>query len=309
MDLHQAMQVFVTVVHAGSLTAAGQRLEMSTTMVGKHLRALEQRLGLPLLHRTTRRQSLTAFGAQYHARCVDILGQIEAAERLAEDEQASPGGTLRITAPPAFGAEALMPRLPEYLARHPAVKVDVVLTDRVVDLADEGFDAAIRLGTLDSPRLVARRLRDHGLTLCASPAYLARRGSPTQPQDLARHDCLVFTYPAGTEWRWTEHHWRFAAPGGAETSVAVSGPITVNNAQALRCAALAGLGVAMLPDVMVAEDIAQARLQPLLIAHALPSRPMHLLYAPDRQRSPKLKGFIEFALNAFGGEPATAGTA
>lgn len=307
MDLHQAMQVFVAVVDAGSLTAAGQRLEMSTTMVGNHLRALEQRLGLPLLNRTTRRQSLTPFGAQYHARCVDILGQIDAAERLAEDAQASAGGTLRITATPAFGAEALMPRLPDYLALHPAVKVDVVLTDRLVDLVDEGFDAALRLGTLDTPRLVARRLRDYGLSLCASPDYLARRGEPRQPQDLAAHDCLVFTYPAGTEWRWTEQQWRFAAPDGGEVAVPVRGPVSVNHAQALRRAALVGLGLAMLPEVMVADDVAQGRLQPLLQPYALPRRPMHLLYAPERQRSPKLQGFIAFALRAFGGGPGVEG--
>ncbi|MCD2344592.1 LysR family transcriptional regulator [Ideonella azotifigens] len=313
MDLHQAMQVFTAVVDAGSLTAAGQRLEMSTTMVGNHLRALEQRLGALLLHRTTRRQRLTEFGALYHARCTDILGQIEAAGRLAEDALATPGGTLRVTAPPTFGAECLMPLLPEYLARHPAVKVDVVLTDRVVDLVDEGFDAAFRLGTLESPRLVARPLRDHRLLLCAAPAYVARRGRPVRPQELSGHECLAFTYPAGTEWRWTERQWRFAAAqGGGEIVVAVDGPVAVNQAQALRRAALAGLGIAMLPEVMVAADLAEGRLLQLLTGHALPSRPMHLLYAPERQRSPKLKGFIEFALQAFGDEGAlspTAGTA
>ncbi|MCY0386023.1 LysR family transcriptional regulator [Robbsia sp. Bb-Pol-6] len=300
MDLYEAMTVFVRVVDSGSMTAAAERSDISTTMVGNHLRWLEKRLGVSLLRRTTRRQGLTEFGAAYYQRCVEILGLVNDAERMAETTHATPQGTLRITAPPAFGAEYLMSRLDDYLSRHPAIRLDVVLTDRIVDLVEEGFDAAIRLGTLATSSLVARPLMDYGLTICAAPAYLTRRGAPAGPLDLATHDCLAFTYPAGTEWRWTERQWRMQGPAGEERCVDVSGRVSVNNAQALRRAALSGLGVAMLPNALVAEDLAHGRLVALMDAYRLPTRPMHLVYPADRFKGPKLRSFVDFCLETFG---------
>ena len=298
MDLFQAMGVFVQVVEGGSMTAAADACGMSTTMVGNHLRALEQRLGVSLLRRTTRRQSLTEFGSAYYQRCLDILGQVSAAEQLAEEVQAVPHGTLRISAPPTFGAECLMPCLADYLNENPAVKLDVVLTDRLVDLVEEGFDAAIRLGTLENSSLIARPLQDYGLTLCAAPAYLVGRGAPVDVQALAEHDCLAFAYPAGTEWRWTQKHWRLSGPEG-EVSVEVSGRIAVNSAPALKRAALSGLGIAMLPDALVREELASGRLVPLLPDWHLPVRPMHLVYPQERYRSPKLRSFVAFVVGAM----------
>lgn len=300
MDLYETMAVFVRVVDCGSMTAAAERSGISTTMVGNHLRWLENRLGASLLRRTTRRQALTEFGAAYYERCVQILGLVDDADRLVEATHATPQGALRITAPPAFGAEYLMSRLEPYLTRHPALRLDIVLTDRVVDLVEEGFDAAIRLGTLPSSSLVARPLRDYGLTLCAAPAYLARRGAPSTPRDLAAHDCLAFTYPPGTEWRWSETQWRMRDPAGEELRVDVGGRVSVNNAQALRRAALSGLGVAMVPDALVAEDVAQGRLVTLMTAYVLPTRPMHLVYPRDRFKSAKLRSFVDFCLDSFG---------
>ncbi|WP_049622324.1 LysR family transcriptional regulator [Frateuria defendens] len=303
MDLYQAMKVFVAAVEGGSLTAAGEQCGISTTMAGNHLRALEQRLGVSLLRRTTRRQHLTEFGAAYYQRCLDILGLVSDADRMAEQAQAAPHGTLRITAPPTFGAECLMPMLADYLAAHPSVKADVVLTDRVVDLIAEGFDVAIRLGTLETSSLVARPLADYGLTLCAAPAYLQRRGTPASPQELAAHDCLAFAYPTGTEWRWTEKHWRMRGAQG-EVSVEVGGRVTVNSAPGLRRAALSGLGIAMLPNALVGEDLRRGTLVPLLAGYRLPTRPMHLLYPQDRYKLPKLRSFVAFAVRAFGTENA-----
>jgi len=299
MDLFQAMGVFVQVVEGGSMTAAAEACGMSTTMVGNHLRALEQRLGVSLLRRTTRRQSLTEFGSAYYQRCLDILGQVSAAEQLAEEVQAVPHGTLRVSAPPTFGAECLMPCLAGYLAANPAVNLDVVLTDRLVDLVEEGFDAAIRLGTLENSSLVARPLHDYGLTLCAAPAYLARRGVPTTVQALAAHDCLAFAYPAGTEWRWTQKHWRLTGPEG-EVTVDVSGRIAVNSAPALKRAALSGLGIVMLPDALVREELDDGRLLPLLTDWHLPVRPMHLVYPQERYRSPKLRSFVDYIVQHMG---------
>jgi DNA-binding transcriptional LysR family regulator len=302
MDLFQAMQVFVATVRSGSMTAAGEQYGISTTMVGNHLRALEQRLGMSLLRRSTRRQSLTEFGAAYYQRCLDILGLVDEAEKLAQDAQVSPRGTLRITAPPTFGAECLVPGLAGYLADYPHIKFDLLLTDRIVDLAEEGFDAAIRLGSLDTSQLVARPLLDHRLCLCASPAYLARQGHPLTPADLSDHDCLSFAYPAGTEWRWTEKQWRMTGPEG-ELVIPVDSRITLNHAQGLRRAALSGLGIAMLPDALVTQDLEQGLLTPLLTNYALPTRPMHLLYAKDRYRSPKLRSFVEHVVKVFGARP------
>jgi DNA-binding transcriptional LysR family regulator len=299
MDLYLAMTVFVRVVESGSMTRAGEHCGMSTTMVGNHLRALEKRLGVSLLRRTTRRQSLTEFGALYYQRCIDVLGLVADSERLAEQVHATPHGTLRITAPPTFGSECLMPRMAEYVSRYPDIKLDLVLTDRLVDLVEEGFDAAIRLGTLENSGLIARPLMDYGLTICASQAYLDKRGRPVRPEELSDHDCLSFAYPAGTEWRWTEKQWRLNGPEG-EVSVEVGGRVIVNNAQGLRQAALSGIGIAMLPDVLVRRDLQENRLVQLLQDYQLPIRPMHLVYAQDRFRSPKVKSFVEYALEAFG---------
>jgi len=302
MDLYQAMRVFVAVVEAGSMTAAADRHEISPTMVGNHLRALETHLGVSLLQRTTRSQHLTEAGSAYYRRCVDILGRVAEAERDLQDAQRAPQGLLRITAPPTFGSECLMPALARYLAQHPAVRVEVVLGDRRVDLVEEGFDAAFRLGTLgiDSASLVARPLRDYGLHICAAPDYLQRRGVPRSPADLAAHECLAFAYPAGTEWRWSETRWRLNGPEG-EVAVEVASRLSVNHAQGLRQAALSGAGLAMLPDVLVGDDIAAGRLHAVLGDYHLPVRPMHLLYLRDRHASIKLRSFVDFALAAFAG--------
>lgn len=298
MDLYQAMTVFVRVVESGSMTAAGEQCGLSTTMVGNHLRALEKRLGMSLLRRTTRRQSLTEFGSVYYQRCVEVLGLVADSERLAEQAQANPHGVLRLTAPPTFGSECLMPALADYLAQYPEIRLDVVLTDRVVDLVEEGFDVAIRLGTLDASRLIARPLMDYGLTICASPEYLQRHGYPERPEELSRHECLSFAYPAGTEWRWTEKRWCLSGPEG-EVSIDISGRVIVNSAQGLRQAALSGIGIVMLPNVLVWQDLQQGRLVKLLDHYQLPSRPMHLVYSQDRYRSLKLRSFVDYALEAF----------
>jgi DNA-binding transcriptional LysR family regulator len=299
MDLFQAMTVYVKVVETGSMTAAAQACEMSSTMVGNHLRALELRLGMSLLKRSTRRQSLTEFGMAYYQRCIEVLGMVADSERLAEQAQAEPRGTLRVTAPPTFGGECLVPALGGFFERYPQVKVDVVLTDRVVDLIGDGFDAAIRLGTLEPSSLIARPLQDYRSSVYAAPAYLARRGSPLHPQDLQQHDCLAFSYPAGTEWSWSEKHWRMTGAEG-EVSVQVNGTLLINSASGLRQAALAGMGVVMLPDVLVRQDLAEGKLVKLLSDYQPPSRPLHLLYGQDRYRSPKLRGFVDYLVGVLG---------
>lgn len=300
MDLFLAMEVYVKVVENGSMTAAARDCEMSTTMVGNHLRALEQRLGVSLLQRTTRRQRLTEFGTAYYQRCLEVLGLVAASERLAEDAQSQPNGTLRITAPPTFGSECLAPALAEFTRRNPQVNVDVVLSNQVLDFIENGFDVAIRLGTLQTSSLIARPLADYTLTICASPDYLQRRGTPLIPRDLEQHACLAFAYPAGDDWSVASNQWRLTAPDGVEDVVPVSGPLIINSAAGLAQAALAGMGIVMLPDALVEQDLREGKLVKVIPDYHAPSRPMHLLYAQDRYRLPKLRRFVEFAMRMWG---------
>ncbi|MDD1509101.1 LysR family transcriptional regulator [Pseudomonas sp. CNPSo 3701] len=300
MDLFQAMSVYVKVVETGSMTAAAQACSISTTMVGNHLRALEQRLGMSLLKRTTRRQRLTEFGTAYYQRCLEVLGLVAASERLAEQAQAEPAGTLRITAPLTFGSEVLAPALCEFSQQFPKVKLDLVLSNLRVDLLDSGFDAAIRMGNMqDNARLIARPLQDYTMTLCASPDYLARRGVPRKPQDLQAHNCLTFAYPASDDWSGVDKHWRLMGRDG-ETTVEISGTMVMNSSAALYKSATVGGGIVMLPDAYAEQDLRDGRLVALLPDYQLPSRPMHLIYSPDRYQLPKLRSFVDFALARWG---------
>jgi len=299
MDLLQAMSVYVKVVEAGSMTAAALQCEMSTTMVGNHLRALEQRLGVQLLQRTTRRQRLTEFGSVYYQRCLDVLGLVADSERLAEQALDEPRGLLRITAPLTFGVERLAPALSEFSLQYPQVKMDVVLTNRRPDLLESGLDVAFRLGHFEQSNLIARPLIDYTLTVCASPAYVARRGMPITPQDLQQHDCLSFAYPAGDDWQSVEKRWRLRGPDG-EILVDVSGPMLMNTSAGLHQAARTGMGIVMLPDALVEQDLRDGKLVTVIPDYQPPSRPLHLLYAPDRYRLPKLRRFVEFAMKTWG---------
>jgi DNA-binding transcriptional LysR family regulator len=299
MDLFQAMGVYVKVVETGSMTAAAQACGLSTTMVGNHLRALEQRLGVSLLKRTTRRQSLTEFGATYYQRCKDVLGLVDDSEQLAEQAQDDARGVLRLTAPAAFGAERLAPALAEFSLLYPLVQLEVVLTNQIIDPIEQNFDAAIRLGVIESSGLIARPLQDYTLNICAAPEYLQRRGIPADPEQLREHDCLAFSYPAGDDWQSVAKQWRLTGPQG-EVVVPVSGPMAINSSPGLRQAALAGMGIVMLPDVVVGQDIAEGKLIALLNDYPPPSRPMHLVYTQDRYRLPKLRRFVDFVMARWG---------
>jgi DNA-binding transcriptional LysR family regulator len=299
MDLFQAMTVYVRVVETGSMTAAAFQCEMSTTMVGNHLRALEQRLGVRLLNRTTRRQRLTEFGTAYYQRCLEVLGLVADSERLAEQALDEPSGTLRITAPLTFGTEKLAPALSEFALRYPQVKLDVVLTNGRPDLLENGFDAAFRLGATEPSNMIARPLIDYTLTMCASKEYLARRGIPEHPDDLQHHDCLSFAYPDGDDWHSVAKQWRLAGPEG-EIRVAVSGPMLINSSAGLHQAARTGMGIVMLPDALIEQDLKDGKLVAVMHGYQLPSRPMNLVYAQDRYRLPKLRRFVDFAMQMWG---------
>lgn len=293
MDLLDSMGVYVLAVEKGSLSAAAAACGISATMAGNHLRTLEKRLGMQLLNRTTRRQQLTAFGEDYYTRCKEILRLVSETDAQAQNLQLAPAGKLRISAPVTFGTEALMPALAVYLERYPEVSVDVALCDRVVDLVEERFEAAIRIGELpDSTALIARPLAPYRLMICASPDYLARRGTPARPEELSGHECLAFSTAALA-------HWRLSGAEGA-SRVAVSGRLQVNQGQALRVAALHGMGVVLQPSILLEADVRAGRLVQLFPGHELPSRPMSVVYLPDRYRSPKLRSFVDFLAERFG---------
>ena len=297
MDLLDSMKVYVLTVEKGSLSAAADMCGMSATMAGNHVRALEQRLGMGLMHRTTRRQHVTAFGEEYYARCKEILRLVAETDAQAQTMRLAPAGLLRVSAPVTFGTEALAPVLSDYLARYPDVDVELDIADRVVDLMEDGFEAAIRVGQVPpDAALVARPLAPYRLLLCASPDYLARCGTPATPADLAGYDCLSFGAASLVQWRFERGH--------DVCKVPVEGRVRINNGQALRVAALQGLGIVLQPEILLAADVRAGRLVRLLPDYEAPSRPMHVVYLPDRYRSPKLRSFIDFMLERFGEAPA-----
>ena len=291
MDLLDSMKVYVLAVEKGSLSAAAAACAISATMAGNHLRTLETRLGMRLLNRTTRRQHLTAFGEDYYVRCKEILRLVAETDAQAHNLQLAPAGKLRITAPVTFGTEALMPALSDYLDRYPEVDIEVALCDRVVDLVEEGFEAAIRIGQLPDSALIAKPLAPYRLMMCASPAYLARRGTPATPEDLSGHECLAFSPAAVAHWRLTDQD--------GERRVPVSGRLQVNHGQALRVAALHGLGIVLQPAILLEADVRAGSLVQLFPAHQLSSRPMSVVYLQDRYRSPKLRSFVDFLVERF----------
>jgi DNA-binding transcriptional LysR family regulator len=292
MDKLRSMEIFIAVVDAGNFTAAASRFNLSPVMVGKHIAQLEATLGARLLTRTTRRQSLTEIGAQYADQCRAILAQIEAAERGAEAMRSVPRGRLRVTAPTSFGNEWLAPALTDYLRLHPEVSVDLNLNDRTVDLVDEGYDAAIRIGALDDSGMIARPLQPYKMAICAAPGYLRQRGTPHTPQELAQHECLDFVVgDIGVSWRLQSVHGKHALPPSR---------FRANNGQALRMAALKDFGIVMQAEVLLAQDIAAGRLVPILSDYLPAPRAMHVVYPRDRRATPKLTTFIDFILERLG---------
>lgn len=292
VDRLTSMAIFVRVVELGGFATAAKEADISATMVAKHVNALEVRLGARLLNRTTRRQSLTEVGKVYYDRCKALLADVDAAESSVSAMRATPRGTLRITAPVSFGTRRLAPALAEFLQLYPEVNVDLSLSDRVADLIDEGFEAAIRIGNLQDSRLVARRLQPYRSLLCASPDYIRQQGQPKTPQDLAAHDCLAFSY-SGLRGRWR------LSRGTEEKTVNFTPRLLANNGEALRQAALAGLGILSQPEILLADDVRQKRLVRILPTWSLPARPMHVIYVADRQATPKLQCFIDFVVKYF----------
>ena len=294
-DRLDSMAVFVKAADLGSFTKAGTALGLSSQMVGKHVALLEARLGTELLRRTTRRQSLTAIGEAFLERCRLILAETEAAEALVHDLGTTPRGRLRVNAPVTFGALCLAPVVGDFMRGYPQVEVELVLDDRYVDFVDEGYDAVLRLGPLKNSALLFRALAPHRLIACAAPAYLARRGRPAHPADLAAHDGLGFVFSTGVPFS----QWSFEQAGQTH-SVDVPCRLKCNDARVLLDAARAGDGIVLQAERVLRDDLAAGRLVRLLPDWHGPSRPMHVLVSASRQQTLKVRAFVECVVAAFG---------
>lgn len=287
MDTLEAMRVFVAVVERNGFSAAAEALDISTAAVTRHIAALEKRLSTRLLNRTTRRVSPSSTGAAYYQRCVQLLAEFDQLEASIGDQALQPSGHLRINAPVSYGIACLAPLLAGYRARHPQVQLDLALSDRLVDMVEEGFDLAIRITRTPAPSLIARKLADTAIILCAAPAYLAAHGTPVRAEELSRHECLAYSYWASGD------SWPLQGPEG-EISVAVSGGVRANNGDVLREAAIAGLGIIAQPDFIVADALADGRLQRILPEYGLTPIGIYAMYASRSHLAPKVRSFIDY---------------
>ncbi|WP_249781479.1 LysR substrate-binding domain-containing protein [Bradyrhizobium semiaridum] len=287
------MSVFAKVADLGSFTAAAKELRMSPTMIGKHIRFLEERLGSQLINRSTRRQSLTELGRSYLDHCKRLLEEAEAGDALVEEAMSAPRGKLRVATSVAFGSFSLAPALVRFMKMYPEVTVDLVLSDKMVDLLEEGLDAAIRVGTLTDSTMMSRALSPYTGVVCAAPSYLAERGRPEHPRDLATHECL--RYPGWSDGR----RWTFLGPDG-EIHVDVKSRLTINSTFAIRYAALAGAGIVLMRDELLADDIAAGRLNVLLPDYRTQVRARQILWPKHRKMTPKLRALIDFVVATYG---------
>ena len=297
MDRLACLEAFVRVAESGTFSAAAIALRLPKSAVSRQVAALEEELGVRLINRTTRSLSLTEAGRGYLERASRILADIEDANRCVSQLQATPRGHLRISAPMSFGFLHLAPALTDFLIRYPEVSVDVVMNDRFVDVVEEGFDVAVRIGSLADSSLIARRLAPNRLALCASPAYLAQHGAPRTPEDLRGQSCLINSNIAASR------EWRFVGPGGEAIVVPVSSRASFNNGDAMRIAAARGLGFVRLPTFICGDDLRSGALVSVLADYVPQLSAIHAVYPQGRHLSPTVRAFVDFLVARFGPEP------
>ncbi|NYT29132.1 LysR family transcriptional regulator [Rhizobium sp. WYCCWR 11128] len=289
--------IFMAVVDAGSFIAGGQAMGLSRSAAGKAVIRLEDRLGARLLNRTTRTLSLTDEGRMFYERGLQILVSVDEAEASVAGQNSTPRGVLRLAVPDAFGRLVVLPLLEKYLRAWPDIQVEVSFTDRLADIVEEGFDLAIRIGataTVSDTRLVSRVIATYKARLCASPSYLAERGEPRDIDDLAVHDCLIF---AGRNQR---QGWRFRGKGGSWIKAQGRSRLRLDSGEAIRDAALAGLGIALLPDFLVTDDLAAGRLRQILADLETDDAKIVTLYPDKRLLEPRVRRFIDLMVEELG---------
>lgn len=293
------MSIFAKVVEAKSFSAAARGLKLTKSAVSKQVSRLEQALGARLLNRTTRTLSLTEAGGAVYEHCARIVAEAEAAELSVSRLAAAPRGVLRLSAPVTFGKMHIAPAIPEFLRRYPDIQVRISLLDRFVDLAEEGYDLAIRLTQKPGENLVARKLASIRYVICASPDYFTQVGVPKTPADLARHNCVTYGSESLGE------RWQFEGPQG-RIAVRVKGNFQINSSEAIRQALLDGIGIALVPTLTVGADLQSGALK-IVMRRYRPVGPFssdaYAVYLPNRQLSPKVRVFIDFLVERFGKVP------
>ncbi|HSV35771.1 MAG TPA: LysR family transcriptional regulator [Ramlibacter sp.] len=294
MDKFQEMRVFAGVLDAGSFVAAAQALGMSKAAVSRYVSDLEQRLGVRLMQRTTRKLSLTQEGEVFLARAREILASVEASEAELSTRTDSASGLLKISVPVSFGIQHLAPLWGEFLDAHPRVSLDVQLADRVIDLVDEGFDLAVRIARLPDSSLISRKLASTRLVLCASPSYLERRGAPRHPQDLTQHELIGYSLMAVGD------QWQFTGPEGPMT-IKVKPRLWTNNGDTCVAAAARGTGIQLQPTFLVARELAAGRLVELLPEYRSMELGIYAVYPTRKFVLPKVRALLEFLGARIGG--------
>ena len=286
MDKLRGMETFIAVVECGSFTGAASRLGLSAVMVGKYIAQLESQLATRLLERNTRRQSLTDAGRVYFDEAKRVMEQVSIAESAVERLRLAPAGTLRVSAPTSFGASVIAPLPATFLQVWPAVRVELDLTNRMVDLVEEGVDLAIRIGDIHTEDLVAKYLCPYRMVICAAPAYLARYGEPSSPEALRDHRCL-----SNGVWN-RRNEWKLPGEAG-EMSWQRDPVLRCNDGQGLRMAAIAGAGLLLQPEILVREELANGTLVRIMQPFTPRPRPVNLVYRQDSRPLPKLTRYIE----------------
>lgn len=296
MDRFDELQTFVSVVDAGSLTRAAERMGVAKSAVSRRVATLESRLGARLLNRTTRSLSLTESGRSFYQRALSLIADLEEAEAAVSSEEAALQGTLRIAAPLSFGLLHLGPAIREFAESHPSLRMVVDFNDRQVDLVEEGFDLAVRIARLEDSSLIARRLTRIREVVCASPDYLARNGIPRTASDLADHVALRYT-------NLPDAPWRYRAPDGSEGAVRVRSRLEANNGDYLRDCAIAGLGLIRQPTFIVYRAIEEGLLKPLLTDHSWSEINAYAVYPSARYLSQRVRSFVSFLQSRIGDDP------
>lgn len=297
VDSFAQIEAFTQVVASRSFSRAAEHLGVTPSAVSRGIAALEKRLGVRLLNRTTRSLSVTDEGGAFYARALAIVADLEDAERSVSRARGAPRGRLRVDAPLALGEQLLAPALPEFLRRYPEVSTDLSLRDQYIDPIGEGIDVTLRMGKLPTSEMVARKLGRVRRVVVGAPAYLARYGRPAAPNELSSHKCLMYLL------RGNPIPWRFRTRDGATTTASVNGQLSAGSGEVLRRAAVAGAGLTYLFEYSVAADIAAGQLEVLLTEHALPAVPVYALHAQARQPAPKIRAFIDFAAEIFRRSP------
>lgn len=302
MDRIGDIALFLRVLDLGSISAAARSMDLSVAVASQRLKRLEFELGVRLLHRTTRRLHATPEGAALAEQGRGLVEELEALAGSLRQAGSAVAGTLRITTASSFGRQYLSPLLPEFMARHPELRLSMHLEDRVLDLVSAGFDMAVRIGTLDDSTLVARKLATNRRLLCASPAYLARRGMPGHPRELAEHECLVLVGSQGRQ-----DLWRFEAPDGNALSVRVRGRIEANTGELLSDAALGGLGIALHSYWHVCPALRDGSLVPVLSDYSIPETGIYAVMPQRRLMPPRVRAFVDFLAERFAVPPWESG--